>query len=149
MFKHILLPTDGSKLSQIAVDKAISLATALNARITVVSVVDQPRLNMMDEGFAVPDVSSVEQRLEEIAQKKADGILEQTRAAARAAGIRCDVAAPCSNTPYAAIIEQAQRSGCDVIVMASHGRRGLPGLLLGSETIKVLTHSTIPVLVCR
>jgi nucleotide-binding universal stress UspA family protein len=149
MFTRILLPTDGSELSQKAVGQAIELAKALGARITAVSVVPEYRLAYVDVGFAVPDVAAIEQRVQAIDVKRADAILEMVRKKASSAGVECDVAAPVSDMPYLAIIEQARKSGCDVIVMASHGRRGLPGLLLGSETVKVLTHSKIPVLVCR
>ena len=149
MFTRILLPTDGSELSQTAVGQAIQFAKALGARITAVSVVPECRLALVDEGFAVPDIAAIEEKVHAIEVKRANAILDKVRDQASRAGVDCDVVAPVSDTPYLAIIEQAEKSHSDVIVMASHGRRGLAGLLLGSETVRVLTHSKIPVLVCR
>ncbi len=149
MFKHILLPTDGSDLSQKAVEKAISLAKALGAKITVLTAVAECQLQFVDDGFGGPNVAAIEERVNAIEMDAANTILELVKQAARQAGVACDAVAPVNSRPYLAIIEQAGKSGCDLIIMASHGRKGLPGLLLGSETIKVLTHSTIPVLVCR
>jgi nucleotide-binding universal stress UspA family protein len=149
MFKHILLPTDGSELSQKAADKAIALAKALDATITAVNVIAGHQFQFVDDGFAVLDVAAVEERVNEIETNRASAILELVKQSAGQAGVACDTVARVGSCPYLAIIEQAKKLGCDLIVMASHGRKGLPGLLLGSETVKVLTHSTVPVLVCR
>jgi len=149
MFKHILLTTDGSKLSDKAVKQAISVAKALGAQITAVNVVGEYHLNLQDEGFAMPELPALKKRFEEAEAARAKKILDAVRKSAGQAGVKCDAVTVTSDLPYDAIIKQAKKSRCDVIVMASHGRKGLQGLLLGSETVKVLTHSTIPVLVCR
>lgn len=149
MFKHILLPTDGSKLSNKAVKKAIGLARALGVKITAVNVVGEYHLRLQDEGFVMPEIAFLKKRFEEAEAARAKKILDAVRKSASEAGVKCDAVTPTSDVPYDAIIKQAKKSGCDLIIMASHGRTGLQGLVLGSETVKVLTHSTIPVLVCR
>jgi nucleotide-binding universal stress UspA family protein len=149
MFKHILLATDGSKLSNNAAKQAIALAKALGAKITAVNVVGEYHLRLQDEGFLIPEIPALRKRFEEAEAAHAKKILDAVRKSASGAGVECNTVAPTSDVPYDAIIKQARKSGCDVIIMASHGRKGLQGLLLGSETVKVLTHSTIPVLVCR
>jgi nucleotide-binding universal stress UspA family protein len=103
----------------------------------------------MDEGFLVPELPVMQKRLDKAEADLAKKILDAVRKSAADAGVDSDAVAVTSNLPYEGIIKQAEKSRCDLIVMASHGRRGLQGLLLGSETIKVLTHSTIPVLVIR
>jgi nucleotide-binding universal stress UspA family protein len=149
MFKHILLPTDGSKLSHKAVKQAIGLASQLGARITAMNVMRQNHIPLMDDGFLVPEIPVMQQRLEKAEADIAKKILDAVRKSAADAGVESDAVAVTSDLPYEAIIKQAGKSRCDLIVMASHGRRGLQGVLLGSETVKVLTHSTIPVLVIR
>jgi nucleotide-binding universal stress UspA family protein len=149
MFKHILLPTDGSKLSHKAVKQAISLASQLGARITAMNVMTQNHIPLMDDGFLVPEIPVMQQRLEKAQADIAKKILDAVRKSAAGAGVESGAVAVTSDLPYEAIIKQAEKSRCDLIVMASHGRRGLQGVLLGSETVKVLTHSTIPVLVIR
>ena len=149
MFKHILLPTDGSKLSNKAVKQAIETAKALGAKITAVHVVSSYHLGQPDEGFALPERAAMTKHLAEEEADRAKKILGSVKEAAQMAGVACDVVAATSDVPYEMIIDQATRFDCDLIVMASHGRRGLQGILLGSETQKVLTHSKIPVLVCR
>ena len=104
---------------------------------------------MMDEGFAVPAVSAYKKRFEEQSVKHSKALLDEVKSAAQAAGVACDGVAVISDFPYDAIIKHAKKAKCDLIMMASHGRKGLSSLLLGSETSKVLTHSTIPVLVVR
>lgn len=149
MFKHILVPTDGSKLSTKSVKQAIKVAAALGARITAVNIVGQYQMHLLDDGFIVPDVPVMKKRYEEVETVVAEKILDAVRKSAAEAGVECDTVIATDDLPYNAIIAQAKQSGCDLIIMASHGRKGLQGLLLGSETIKVLTHSTIPVLVIR
>jgi nucleotide-binding universal stress UspA family protein len=149
MFKHILLPTDGSELSNKAIKQAIDLAKALGAKITALNVRDDHHLHFRDEGFDISDVAALNKRLEATATARAKEILEAVRTAASEVGIECDAVASTSDAPYDAILKQAKNSGCDVIIMAAYGHKVLPGLLLGSETLGVLTHSTIPVLVCR
>lgn len=149
MFQHILVPTDGSEISGKAIRQAIELAKALGARITALHVVNELHLHLPDEGFPIPELPALKKRYEDGAAAHAKTILGSVKEAAKIAGIECDVAIATSDTPYEMIIDQATRFKCDLIVMASHGRRGLQGILLGSETQKVLTHSKIPVLVCR
>jgi nucleotide-binding universal stress UspA family protein len=149
MFKHILLPTDGSKLSNKAVKRAIQLAQALGAKITAVHVIGEYSLRVQDEGFVMPEIPALKKRFEQEEAARAKKILGAVKESARKANVDCDVVTVSSNVPYEMIIKQASKSKCDLIMMASHGRRGLQGFLLGSETQKVLTHSKIPVLVCR
>ena len=149
MFQHILVPTDGSEISDKAIRQAIELARALGARITALHIVNELHLHLPDEGFPIPELPALKRRYADDAAAHAKTILGSVKEAAKIAGIECDVATATSDTPYEMIIDQATRFKCDLIVMASHGRRGLQGILLGSETQKVLTHSKIPVLVCR
>ena len=149
MFRHILLPTDGSEISDKAARQAIELAKAFGAKITAVHIMSELHLHLQDEGFPTPELPALKKRFARGEAARAKTILGSVQAAAKIAGIECAVATATSDTPYEMIIDQATRFKCDLIVMASHGRRGLQGILLGSETQKVLTHSKIPVLVCR
>jgi nucleotide-binding universal stress UspA family protein len=146
MFKHILIPTDGSELSEKAVKAGIDFAKSIGAKVTGFRAVD---LYPWMYGDYVPfDVFSPEQRAEqEIAFSTR--ILKVVTDYAKTAGVTCKVYHAESIVPYEGIIKAAEDEGCDLIFMASHGRRGLAGLLLGSETVKVLTHCKIPVLVYR
>jgi len=148
MYKHILVPTDGSKLSAKAVKQAVSFAKTIGAKITALHVSGEYRA-VMDEGFVVPSIATFKKRFEEMNAKRSDIVLAQVENAARTAGVRCDSVSVANNLPYDAIIRQAKKAKCDLIMMASHGRKGLASVLLGSETSKVLTHSNIPVLVVR
>jgi nucleotide-binding universal stress UspA family protein len=148
MYKHILLPTDGSKLSAKAVKQGVQLAKSIGAKITAFNVVPEFRA-MMEDGFVVPTVAAFKQRFEEESLKRSKRLLDHVEADALAAGVPCMPVSVISDLPYDAIIKAAKKAKCDLILMASHGRKGLTGLLLGSETSKVLTHSTIPVLVVR
>ena len=145
MFKHILIPTDGSDLSRKAVLYGVQLAEECGARVTALTLSEPYRVASMD----VVLVSVGEDEYEEESRRIADHALAQVRVAADAAGVSCDTIREVHDQPYRAIIDAAHAKGCDLIVMASHGRRGVSALLLGSETVKVLTHSTIPVLVYR
>ena len=148
MYTHILLPTDGSRLSAKAVKEGIRFAKAVGAKVTAITVVPQYEM-MMDEGFVAPRMMSVKKRFDDETQKRGQAILGEVKAAAASAGVACDCVAVTADSPYEAIIKQAKKARCDLIMMASHGRKGLSSLLLGSETAKVLTHSTLPVLVVR
>lgn len=148
MYKHILLPTDGSKLAAKAVKQGIMLAKALKAKTTVINVTPEFQM-VIDEGFVLPNAGALQKRFEFESAKQAKKIVGAVKTAARAAGVRCDAVVVSSSRPYEAIIKQAKKARCDLIMMASHGRKGLQSLLLGSETAKVLTHSKIPVLVVR
>lgn len=147
MFKHILLPTDGSKLSNKAVKRGIDLARKSRARLTAIHVV--PEFNMMvDEGIT-PIYPALKKRLEFESRARAQKMLDAIARQARARGVRCSTLSVASDLPYQKIIAAARKGKCDLILMASHGRRGLSSVLLGSETAKVLLHSKIPVLVVR
>ena len=124
----------------------MALAKAINAKVTAVTV-SPPfhTLAIEPSGVAAFGQDDYERNCEVVASKR----LDRVRDAAAAAGIVCDVVHVESDHPYEAIIATAGKNGCDVIVMASHGRRGMSAVVLGSETVKVLTHSQIPVLVCR
>ena len=146
MFEHILLPTDGSELSARAVKQTIKLAKAVKARITALHVVRDYRAHGQ-EGYVMPELELMRKLFLEQAAVHAQKILGRVKTAASAAGVKCVAVVAVGNSPYAIISKQAKASGCDLIMMATHGRRGVPRLLHGSEAAKVLTHSKIPVLV--
>jgi nucleotide-binding universal stress UspA family protein len=145
MFKHILIPTDGSDLSRKAVLYGVQLAKESGAKVTSITVTDPYRAATMDTVLIPID----EEDYEEQARLLSERAMEQVKIATQAAGVKCETLREIHDQPYRAIIDAAHALGCDLIVMASHGRRGISALLLGSETVKVLTHSTIPVLVYR
>lgn len=149
MYSHILLPTDGSKLSDKAAKQAIGFAKEAGAKLTAMNVLGEYHLRLQDEGFVMPEIPALRKRFDEAEAARAKKILDAVKKSAVEAGVECDIVTPTGDSPYDAIIKQAKKCKCDLIIMASHGRRGLQGMLLGSETLKVLTHSTIPVLVCR
>jgi nucleotide-binding universal stress UspA family protein len=149
MFKHILVPTDGSELSNKAVKQAIEVAKAFQAKLTAVHIVGAYHLALPDDGFSTPEIPALKKRFEEEEAAQAKKILAPIKEDAKTAGVECDVVVATSDVPYQMIIDQATRFKCDLIILASHGRSGLQGILLGSVTQKVLTHSKIPVLVCR
>ncbi len=145
MYKHLLLPTDGSPLSEDAVRRGVQFAQQLNARVT--GFYAMPEFEIVSYTMAmVEDNKEVFVRQ---ARERATKMLDAVQAMAAQAGVQCDTVTVASDTPYQAIVQTATERGCDLILMASHGRRGIKGFLLGSETTKVLTHSTIPVLVHR
>ncbi len=146
MFKHILVPTDGSQLSQSAVRSAVSFAKESRARITAIYAKPEFRPYYV-EGVKIDE--SVWKKTAELLDQEAREKLGFVRELCDEAGVDCTTLTVDSVVPHEAIIETAAAKGCDLIFMASHGRRGLSGLLLGSETNKVLTHTTIPVLVFR
>jgi len=148
MYSHILVPTDGSKLSQKAVRTAVRLAKTFGAKLTALYVVPPYVPPVYGEAVIyVPEVTP--KRYRELTEQEAAKVLAGVAREAKAAGIDARTATVTADQPWQGIIRTAKTKKCDVIVMASHGRRGLQGLLLGSETTKVLTHSKIPVLVCR
>lgn len=147
MFKHILVPTDGSPLSQEAVARAISFAREAGARITFLCA-EHP-FPAMYYGMGVIFDPHAPARFHEMEDSAAHVILDAAEALAQEAGVDCSKMALLSEEPYESIIEGARRNECDLIFMASHGKRGLKAFLLGSETQKVLAHSTISVLIHR
>ena len=146
MFKNILIPTDGSEQSQRAVRTGVELAKLHGSRITGIHVIPDYHLLIAYEGAFDP---VTEERIEEEAKARADSYLGQVREAANAAGVQCTTLCETSDHPYDAILRTCEQNGCDLILMTSHGRKGLAAVLLGSETRKVLTHATVPVLVVR
>lgn len=146
MFTNILIPTDGSDSSQHAVRTAVELAKVHQARVTGIHVIPDYHLLIAYEGAFDP---VTEERIEQEAKARAEKYLEFVRSAAAQAGVACDTICETSDHPYDAIIKAADGRKCDLIVMTSHGRKGLAAVLLGSETRKVLTHAKIPVLIVR
>jgi len=144
MFRHILVPTDGSELSLGAARGAAEIAQKLGAKILALTVVEPYAYASLSE-YRPETITEYEQRAEQLARER----LHAVEQIVRGAGVECETAIARSFSPYESIIEAAQRRDCDVIFMASHGRRGLGAVLLGSETQKVLTHSRIPVMVYR
>jgi nucleotide-binding universal stress UspA family protein len=147
MFKRILVPTDGSALSLKAIRRAVQLAKEQKATVTGVYVGPEWQPDRYGESTLSGFVSPTQHAA--IVKKTADRYLNAIRKAAAAAGVRCQCKHVLGSYPYEEIVKAAQRNRCDLIVMASHGRRGISRLLLGSETSKVLAHSRIPVLVER
>lgn len=145
MFRHMLLATDGSELSRIAIQKGVQLAKAIQARVTGIYATPEVRYYTYETEIPA-EVKEKTARQFKAASEKYLGVIAM---AAKEAGVVCDTVSETSDQPHEAIIAAAEARKCDLIVMASHGRRGVKGLLLGSETQKVLTHSKIPVLVIR
>ena len=146
MFKHVLIPTDGSELSQKAIRIGVELAKFHGARVTGVHAIPDYHLMIAYEGAFDP---VTEERIEKEARVRAENYLDFIKKTAAAAGVPCDTVCETSDHPYDAIIKTADAKGCDLILLHSHGRKGLAALLLGSETRKVLTYSKIPVMVVR
>lgn len=146
MFKHLLVPTDGSELSQSTVMRAVSFAKETHAKITFFYA--QPDFPMISYTEAIV-VNPTPNEFLLSTQKQAQHVLGLAKAVADQQQVDCGVDTAVDDFPYRAIIAAADRHQCDLIFMASHGRGGFMGLLLGSETQKVLTHSSVPVLVYR
>jgi nucleotide-binding universal stress UspA family protein len=145
MFKHILLPTDGSELSNAAIHSGIQFAKSINAKVTGLTVIVPSHTLILG-----PDTfRNNEEKYYEDSRNQAENYLAVITRAAQEAGVACDAAYVDAPFAYEAIIKVAEQRGCDLILMASHGRKGVQGLLIGSETAKVLTHSKLPVLVYR
>lgn len=145
MYKHILAPTDGSALALTAVTQAIKLAKVTNAKLTFLTVGAPFHVFAADNEV----VADARPEYEARAKLKADNTLSVCEQAANKAGVPCQTRFVTAEHPYEAIVRTAEDAGCDLIMMASHSRQGLKGLLLGSETQKVLAHSKTPVLVYR
>ena len=148
MYKNILVATDGSRLSTKAIKAACQIASAVGAKVTGFYARPAFSASIYPEGGAFGTIIG-KARFEKHTKEQADDVLEQVRKEAKKAGVETALVSEASGQPYKAIIKAAKTARCDLIVMASHGRRGLAGLLIGSETQKVLTHSAIPVLVIR
>jgi len=144
MFKRILFPTDGSDITNKAVQTALSLARLSGAEIRVLAVKEPFPYSAVSEMQPVPP-----QEFFDAQERVAAARVKAVTSAAEAAGVPCQGHTVEGLHPWEAILDHAKAESCDLIVMASHGRRGVTALLLGSETQKVLTHSTLPVLVVR
>lgn len=147
MYKHLLVATDGSKLSDKAVAHAIDLAQALKAKLTVFYASPDITPPIYAEGMAYQ--SARKREYEKAAKESSRKIFDRAEGKAAAAGVECASVHVFAAAPWEAILATARKGKCDAIVMASHGRRGLSALLLGSETVKVLTHGKVPVVVVR
>ncbi len=145
MYAHILIPTDGSQLAAKAVDHGIALAKRIGAKATALTVLPPFHTFTTDTQMIEDTPAQYQARM----QKRAEKILGAVADIAQAAGVACETVQVEHEHPYQAIIDIAKSRGCDLVVMASHGRHGVSAIILGSETLKVLTHSKIPVLVHR
>ena len=148
MYKHILIPTDGTELARKAVEAGIDYARESGARVTFFTAMPEYEIPLASEVLAHKPVMSMEEH-ERRSAEKACAILAPALERARTCGIEFTFDHALSNKPYEAIIEAAKRHRCDAIYMSTHGRGALSRLLHGSQTIEVLTHSDIPTLVIR
>lgn len=144
----ILFPTDGSDRSQQAAKQGMAFAKALSAKVVGLHVVRHYHMRP-DEGDILPTNKTVQRRVEEDFKERGRQILVPVEEEARKAGVECECLVAVNDTIYEEIIDTAEKRRCDLIVMASHGHAGISGLLLGSETAKVLTHTKLPVLILR
>lgn len=147
MYKHILIPTDGSEIAAKAIHAGVALAKEMGAKVTGFHAEEPRPTHLHKDGYQVEKdlIAELDRRAREHAERSVARIGD----AAKTAGVAFEACVVKSDRPYRAIIDAAAERKCDVIFMASHGYRGLTGLLLGSVTNNVLTHSKIPVLVFR
>ncbi|NJM34812.1 MAG: universal stress protein [Rhodomicrobium sp.] len=145
MYKHILIPTDGSELSEKAIHHGVALAKALGAEVTIATATEPW------DAVIVGEVAVVlpPQQYEQTASKTAENILSAARRIAEKDGLACHALHIKDRHPAEGIVDAVKEKGCDLIVMASHGRRGFSRLILGSEANEVVTHSPVPVLIVR
>jgi nucleotide-binding universal stress UspA family protein len=146
MFKHMLIPTDGSSASVRAIEAGVNLAKALDARITFLAVLNPWKLFSLDP--LVVKGTTEKQYLEESARigRMRVNVGEEL---AKSKGVQANGVLMYEDDPWKAIVDESTRLGCDLIAMASHGHKGTVAMLIGSETLKVLTHASIPVLVMK
>ncbi|ANU66447.1 universal stress protein [Turicimonas muris] len=144
MYSKILIPTDGSELSDKALEAGVNFAKALGSSVVIATVIEPYSYSNLSE-YRPESIDQYDSRVRELAQER----LEGARELVEKKEVPCEVVAFKSFSPAEAIIDAATEYGCDLIFMASHGRQGLAAVLLGSETQKVLTHSKIPVMVYR
>lgn len=146
MYKHILIPTDGSERSLKAMREGVDFAKSLNAQVTFFTALPPFKVFATDPRVVTDTTPEAYERdAGEVAQRRFKDATDY----ARSQGVTADAEQAYAQHPFEAIIDAAKKNRCDMIFMASHGRKGVKGLLLGSQTQKVLTHSTIPVQVCR
>ncbi|MBI2510067.1 MAG: universal stress protein [Betaproteobacteria bacterium] len=146
MYKHILLPTDGSALSEIAINKGLQFAKIVGAKVTGLYVMVERQVESFED-YAPVDTKGP--ALSEVAKQEADRYLGAITTISRAMNLSCETLAMRHASAHQAIIKTATDKGCDLIVMASHGRKGITGEQVGSETARVITNCKIPVLVYR
>jgi nucleotide-binding universal stress UspA family protein len=149
MFKNILVATDGSKLSARAVDYAIRVATCFDAKLTVCFSTTNTKYGADAASDGVRYVANSETEYEQLCRKEAAHIFAAVARKTKAAGVKSSIIQAVAAAPWLGILATGKKSRCDLIIMASHGRRGVSALLLGSETQRVLTHATVPVIVIR
>ena len=142
MYTNILIPTDGSELAGKAVQHGIALGKRIGAKVTVLTVLPPFHLITTDPQMIEDTPAQYKARMQDHVEKTLGAVAQ----AAQAAGVACETVQVEHEHPYRAIIDTADSKGCDLIVMASHGRHGISAIVLGSETVKVLTHCKIPVL---
>ena len=147
MYKHILIPTDGSETAAKAVEAGIDFAREAHARVTLFTAVPEYQAPGEGEIMTRRLVSLAEH--EQLSRAMAERVLAAALEQARAAGVECDMDFAQSDRPYEAIVEAAKRNGCDAIFMATHGRKGLAALWHGSQTRAVLRNTEIPTVVLR
>jgi nucleotide-binding universal stress UspA family protein len=145
VFQHILFPTDGSPASQAAAESCVRFAAQVGARMTVLHVLSTPPV--FNDEFDI--TGQVHASMRRARDQHAHECLAAVEQVAGAAGVPCTTLVAEADEPYAAILSTAHDHGCDLVAMASHGRRGVRAVVLGSQTQKLLTHSAIPVLVFR
>ena len=146
MYKNILLPTDGSQLSEVAIDNGLQFARAIGAKVTGFYVVLERQPESFED-YSPIDVKTPDTM--EVGAQEARQYLAAIEAKAKAAGVPCETHSMRHTSPHQAIIQAARLRGCDLIIMASHGKKGITGELVGSETSRVITNCKIPVLVYR
>lgn len=148
MYEHILIATDGSELAGLGLDHGLDLAATLGAKVTVVTVTE-PMDHRIIQAAAISGVHDAAEKYEHSVEKELAARFEAIRLKAAGHGVAVDVVSLINASAAEAIIEHSAAAGCDLIVMSSHGRRGLTRLLLGSQTAEVLGMSRVPVLVVR
>jgi nucleotide-binding universal stress UspA family protein len=145
LYSNILIPTDGSELAGKAVQHGIALAQGIGAKVIALTVLPPFHVFTTDTQMLEDTPAQYKARMQRHAEKTLGAVAD----IAQAVGVACETVHVEHEHPYQAIIDTAESKGCDLIVMASHGRHGISAIILGSETVKVLTHSKIPVLVHR
>jgi nucleotide-binding universal stress UspA family protein len=147
MYKHIMLPIEGDEqLSSNAVNECFSLAKSIGAKVTVMHVVPHTSINV-PVGFTRDIVKNLKRQHEDEDVKTSEAMLSEIEEKARCAGVECDKVVVVGDNPYEEIVDNALKQDCDLIMMASHARRGLDAMLFGSETARVIRHTKLPVLV--
>lgn len=145
IYKHILIATDGSELAAKGVSEGLRLAKELKAKVSAVTVTEPWTMVFGDAEVESVPIEKYQESMNESAKKTLNAVAEE----AKSQGLTCQILHAQNQHPGEGILSAAKEHGCDLIVMSSHGRRGLAGLILGSQTVTVLTHSQIPVLVIR